>query len=167
VSIVRVTALGQQPTEGSIEQIPLAGDGRTAPASAYVVDFHITGDASGGFVHMSVTKDPRYQHLVQLLSLESDSATAVLYRFDLFRTDLVAFHQIGTTDTITLASTLVNVVWTPPAIIAPSKWAGRMVNGDGDLHKFKCIVYNFDIEAMLKTPLPILFASLPRAASVN
>lgn len=40
--------LPNQPALGSVEYIPLGGDGWRSPQSAFLIDFQKTGDASGG-----------------------------------------------------------------------------------------------------------------------
>jgi len=170
VSITETITLPNQPAVGTLEYIPLAGDGLAAPQSAFFLDHQITGDASGGFIRWQVHRDGRFSHLLQFMSAESDSITAISYRFDIFRganaSTAQAFHNVGTTGLSSVSgNVLAAQIWTPPAVIDPVKFELKLPNADGEEHKFKMLIYNFKVDASKRVPLNILFQSLIRSAS--
>lgn len=166
MALLEEITLPGQPGAGVTNYIPLGGNGFIAPQSAFIIDFRKTGDATGGATRLVVNRDPRFEHIIQTLSIESDNAATQPYRFDLFVTNDTAFHHVGTTSVSAVLTRLYNVQqWSPPQVIAPVKWQAAMDNIDGDVLRFKCIVYNFNIRASELIPLSEIFAALPRSPS--
>lgn len=166
MSVVREFTLPAQPAAGEIQFVPLGGDGWIAPQSCYVGDVQATGTASGGHIHLQVLRDPRFEHIVQFLSLESSSITAIQFRFDFFRTLDVAIHNVGTSQiAVPSGRVLACQIWSPPPLVDPVKWAGSTDNVDTELVKFKFVAYNFNIRASEKVPLGVMYQSLPRSAT--
>lgn len=170
MSIFQSVVLPSQPVAGSLEYIPLGGDGLTAPQSAWFMDMQITGDATGGAIRAVVLRDDRFEHILQFMSVETDSATAVSYRMDIFRgakaSSAQAFHNVGTTQLSSVTGhVLACQLWTPPAVIGPVQFEAKVPNVDTELFKFKLLIYNFQVDASKRVPLNILFQCLIRAAS--
>ncbi len=170
MTIAETLVLPAQPALGSTEFIPLGGNGYTAPQSAFLVDMQVLGDASGGNISTRIDRDPRFEHLISLMQVESNNTAAVGYLFNLTRSvigTVGTLHQVGTTilDGIT-DITLSSALWTPPPMIEPFLWQMFTENVDTFTVKFKCLVYNFQIDASQKIPLSTLLASVPRASSV-
>lgn len=165
MAITEEITLPNQPAVGSVEYIPLGGDGWVSPRSAYLIDMRITGDVSGGRVTLTVNRDPRFEHIVSFIQLESDSATATEYIFNLHRAKVVA-HNTGAVKQVNLSSLdFTSIAWNPTPMIEPTKWSAIFNNVDAIEYKWMSLVYNYNIRASEKIPLGTLFASLPRTAS--
>ncbi len=170
MSVLQEITLPAQPAAGTLQYIPLGGDGWGSPQSAFFLNMVITGDATGGFTRWRINRDPRFEHILQFMSIESTSATAIAYNFDIFRgahaPTGVGVHQVGTTaHSAVSGNVLANQMWTPPPIIDPIKFECKVNNVDTQEDKFKILVYNFNIRASELVPINIMLASLPRAAS--
>lgn len=166
LTISETMTIPNQPNVGNLEYVPLGGNGWEAPQSAWMLDMHITGDASGGFLLFTVNRDDRFEHLVQFMSIEVIRATTIPYRFDLFRSNATEIHNFGETDLCDATGLeATGTIWTPPPMINPIKFATGTTNVDLELVRFKLLLYNFNIRASEKVPLSVLLASLPRAAS--
>lgn len=162
MSISETLTLPAQPSAGLSEYIPLGGDGWAAPQSAYMIDMQITGDASGGTITFIVLRDERFEQIVNFLQVDCGTVTAQEYSFGILRKSGITIHQIGVAPEIRGNS---NILWTPPTMIDPIRWEVRVDNRDTEVDKFRCLVYNFNIRASEKVPLPILVSSLPRSPS--
>lgn len=164
MAITEILTLPNQPAVGSVEYIPLGGNGFQAPQSAFMFDFRITGDASGGLVKWEVNRDERFEHIVSFLALESDAATAMDYILGIRRRAGTTFHNTGQSpDGSVLGQDFTTVLWTPPTMIDPITWIATTENQDTIDFKFKGIVYNFNIRASEIVPLGTLLASVPRS----
>jgi len=156
--------LPAQPAAGSNEYIPLGGDGWTAPQSAFMVDMQITGDASGGNSVLTIERDNRFEQIVSFLSIESVHTLALQFALGIRRIPGITIHHVGVAP-ITTAVSLTSVLWAPPAFIDPTGWEAVFPNIDTIVSRFRCLVYNFNIQASHKIPLNILLSSLPRSPS--
>lgn len=158
--------LPDQPAAGSVVFLPLGGNGFLAPHSAFSIDMQITGDASGGGIAFRINRDERFEHLIQSMMLQVDGSAAIQYKFEVFRENDSLFIN-GGTSSVTTASGGDGAyqLWTPPAMIDPSFWRLKVTNVDGVQVKFKCLIYNFNIEASKKIPLNVLLQNVPRSAS--
>ncbi len=167
MAITQTLTLPNQPPVGAVEYIPLGGNGWTAPQSAFAVDWRITGDVSGGATRWVLNRDPRFEHILQFMMIESDSATAITYRMDIFRgISAGAVHNVGTTAlSAVIGHVLASQMWVPPPIIDPNKFEAKIDNVSTEVGKFKLLIYNFNIRASEEMPLSMLLASLSRAAS--
>lgn len=166
MAITQNLNLPDQPAIGEVEYIPLAGNGKTSPRSAYLGNFQVVGDATGGLITLSVFRDPRFEHIVSFLSAEKLAVAAFGFRMSLGRAS-ISTHNIG----ITLASQVTgdavsSMIYAPVATIDAVHWQLRVENTDTVVTRFKFLVYNFDVAASLNVPLPVLLASLPRAPTV-
>lgn len=158
--------LPNQPAAGSAVYLPLGGNGFLAPHSAYSIDMQITGDASGGGIAFRIDRDERFEHLIQSMMLQVDGSAAIQYKFEVFRHADSIFINAGTSSATTAANADgAYQLWTPPAMIDPSFWRLKVTNVDGVQVKFKCLIYNFNIEASKKIPLNLLLQNVPRSAS--
>lgn len=165
MAITQEITLAAQPAVGTTELIPLGGNGWISPQSAFLVDFRVTGDATGGRITLTVNRDERFEHIVSMLQLESDSATATEYIFNLHRGKVVT-HNVGTQKAVNLSSLdFTSIAWNPTPMIAPTKWSAIFDNVDTIVSKWMILIYNFNIRASEMIPLSVLFQSLPRASA--
>ena len=71
--------LPEEPTIGSLEFVPLGGDGWIAPQSMYVGRTQSTGDASGGAHSITINADPRFTQICAVLEAEFEAAAAARF----------------------------------------------------------------------------------------
>lgn len=159
--------LPEEPTPGALEYIPLAGDGWIAPQSAWYGNLAVVGDATGGTASMLVNRDFRFSHVIQFLTPEVVINTAQPYKVSIGRSGLISIHLVGMLKVSTVSGDATSsLTISPPPMINPDHWLFLTDNEDGISHRFKFLVYNFNIQAPLKVPLPQLLGSLPRAGSL-
>lgn len=131
-------------------------------------DVQITGDASAGRVIWQIDRDPRFEHIVSFMSIESDNAAAIDYILGIKRKAGTTFHNVGKTNHSGITGNLIaSIIWSPPTMIDPIQWIATVDNTDTELYKFKGMVYNFNIRASERTSLAILLASIPRSPSTT
>lgn len=167
VSVSSTVTFPSQPTTGTLTFQPLGGNGFIAPHSQYLLSMSVAGDAGGGVVTLKANMDPRYAALIQLISAESSSAAqADGYRFAIAAKDSALFlTNVGLMQYSAWESGN-RITWNPGALMDPDYLNFTCVNQDAtEVYKLYAIVYNFDINAPQRVPLPQLFASLPRASS--
>lgn len=158
--------LPDQPAGGSIEYIPLGGNGFDSPRSAFYGSVNIVGDVSGGLITISVFADPRFEHVVAFLACDKLQEAAAGFRFSIGRAS-TSIQTEGVTKASGMSGDdFSSIVYAPVAMIDATHWALRMTNVDGVDTRFKFLVYNFNIQASLKVPLSVLLASLPRAPTI-
>lgn len=166
MAITELLTIPNQPNAGTLQYIALGGDGWVAPQSAWYMDMRITGDASGGRITATVSRDERFEHLVSFLRFQQASATAVDYIFELRRVAGIEIQQLGVAPVSGIGGvTLSTLLWSPPAVIDPVSWTLTVDNVDGELVRFGFMIYNFNIRASEKVPLDILLSSLIRSPS--
>lgn len=162
MSVIVEVTLPDQPASGDVTFVPLGGNGWSAPWSMFYFSIDVTGDVSGGIVRVDVNRDERFEHLVDFLEVQHIGSAGV-FRMDLFRDGESRAIATG----LTLAETTIATrLWSPPAIIDPDEWKMEMPNIDGEVSKFKGVVYNFRMGASHQIPLPTLLASVRRASSI-
>lgn len=161
-----VTLPEQPPTGSGIEYIPLGGNGFNAPKSAFYGNLQVTGDVSGGIVTMSVFRDPRFEHVVSFLACEKLQTDTAGFRMSIGRRAMSVHNEGSTIASAVTGDSFTGSIYAPVAMLDASVWQLRMENADGIVMRFKFLVFNFNIEASLRTPLPILLASLPRAPTL-
>ena len=160
--------LPAQPASGKSTYIPLGGNGFLAPHSAYYVsNFKVDGDASAGTATLSIYTDPRYACLCSLVQAEGLSAAAdAEYHFSLWgKNDEITLTQVGTSPVIAFEGVW-RRSWSPPPLMDFERVSVNLSNIDAtEDYRLSAVIYNFDIAAPHKIPLPQLFASLPRSPS--
>lgn len=159
--------LPNQPAEnGSIDFIPLGGNGLVAPHSAFYGSVNLVGNATGGLITITVNRDPRFEHVVAFLACDKLQEAAAGFRFSIGRPS-TTIHNEGVTKASGMSGDeFTSIIYAPVAMIDATHWVVRMTNVDTVEVRFKFLVYNFNIQASLKAPLPVLLASLPRAPTI-
>ncbi len=167
MSVVLEVTLPAQPASGTVEFLPLGGDGRTAPHSMFLVDIQGTGDATGNHLRLTINRDQRFEQLCSYMMLQNGSAAAVDYRMQVLTAGAARQINVGATKhaTIDVTFTVASIIWAPPAYMLGDQWQMATANVDTIVSRLKVLLYNFDIQASKKTPLPLLLASLPRSPS--
>lgn len=162
VSVGVTLTLPAQPTTGSVDYVPLGGDGWSSPQSMYLVDSKSTGDVSGGINTIDILRDQRFEQLIDFVMIQTDGG-AVTYRMDIFRRAQSRAIRIGASNA---EASISSALWSPPAVIDPDSWRVTIPNVDTEILTFKSTIYNFRITASEHVPLAILLASIRRASSV-
>lgn len=174
--------LPNQPTSGLLENVPLGGNGLTAPHSAQVVRVNLDGDASGGGSTIYVRMDPRFVSLVSYVNLRVDGVSADQpFRMELRCTTQDAVVVGGNGDHAAIAGfggTTVNMLWTPPPVLCgvpqgsiadgiPPYVRVDISNTNGATQVLSMRLYNFDVRAREITPVPALVSALSRSSTVT
>jgi len=152
LSVTSSFTLPAQPATGSAIQVPLGGDGFSAPHSAVVLrSITLAHDVSGGSAVMEVILDDRFCSLVSYQQMFIDQATELA---EVVRAEIVGATSPICRDNITLTpnATLSDTagIWYPPSWILPGT-ANRCilrytaVNVDGDTSHQNALIYQFDI----------------------
>ena len=166
MSVSEAFQLPAQPNNaGTVSLRPLGGDGLTAPQSMYIISVaELDGDASAGTATISITLDPQYESLVQVLQFQIVGvAAATDYRMRVrHQGGMSIFNQGQAPFSV---DTTARVAWNPSAIINADLIEFVTDNINGDTYRASAVVYNFRKQASELTPLSVLLASLPRAAS--
>ncbi len=164
--------LPSQPGVGSVSYLPLGGDGYTAPFAAYqIIQWEITGDASGGAVVFGASMDMRYTSLVGFVNshVQQQTAADADFRFHLSGDTFAeqAFSGTATKISGTIAGATVQKQWNPTPFIMPGgvpgsslpRIAARWLNVDGDVFELNALIYLFNIRVREVTPMgPLLWA---------
>ncbi len=172
MSVTEAITLPAQPVAGTVDYLPLGGDGFTAPFAAYnIIDFNLTGDASGGRVSNSVNMDMRYCSLVAYFSYAIQQATpAAANMRQVLTADSVAEQSLqGEVPAIdaAIAVRTVSQTWNPTPIVMPGAVSAqnlprifaRAVNVDGDDYFLNALIYLFNVRVREVTPMgPLLWA---------
>lgn len=181
MSVSESLILPQQPVSGTVIDQPLGGNGWTAPHSRHAVNVELASDASGGTNKILVHTDPRWSCVVSFMLLRianavADSAWAMHVVIGVF----TGFCQVnGTLDISQVpAGILPGALWTPPGFIGstgvldpvvgdPMNVQATINNVDTETLSLHAIVYNYEKDAMRKTPLDVLLASIPRGSNLT
>ncbi len=167
MSVSSAVTLPNQPTVGTVFEIPLGGDGFTAPRSVYAVEVTLTHDASGGNAGIIVTLDPRYTELVSYICCTLTSASTdptpcqfvVLQNGDDVWTNVVNCQLLGATAVGEVRPPGMLLVTTPGGI--PQAQVNQL-NVDGDTTKLNMRIYNFEREMIRKVPISLAMFAIPR-----
>jgi len=172
VSVTEEVTLPAQPVSGQTKFVALAGNGWSAPQSAYAFQCTITGDASGGEAALTVRPDPQYAAIVSYSGMQSfNNAAAIgqLYRVvngvETVVAQISPGHEVYGGINPSSAS-----VWSPPLMVLDPpgddpKIVLTMPNETGVTFAFCLRVYNFRKGVQNVTPLPVLVSALPRSVS--
>lgn len=166
MTVTTSVTLPAQPAAGSVSFLPLGGNGWLAPQSMFMVDIQLTGDVSGGVSQLDIFRDERFEMLIDFMMVQSDAAAVIEYRFDIFRQVQNRVMNCGSTVEDPVDAQSVRI-FSPPAVIDPDSLRVSVANVDGDVTKFKAMIYNFNIRASERVPLDILLASVRKSSSVT
>ena len=149
---------------GSLDYIPLGGNGIVAPHAAYgVKDFTVTADASGGKLAMIIKLDNRFCSLVswvevtnaQAISADEEVRMTVKGNLSPSQTLQGQLHADSSVlDNETLAAT-----WSPTPFLYPgggtdlAEIVVNMRNTNGDVMEVSALIYLFDIRARELAPI--------------
>ncbi len=167
-AVTETLVLPAQPVSGSVQRIPLGGDGFYAPQFAYQIKtFSLTGDATGTSLTHVVKMDERYCALIAYVTVRINQATAAAadVMFQVGGAGVPDFAEQGPVTEIsaTVNSGTIRKTWVPPPIILP--YGGeptltmKVLNVDTDVVQLHAQIYAFDARVRELTPMgPLLWA---------
>lgn len=170
MSVSGTVALPDQPTaltSGSVEYVPLGGDGFTSPKFAYnLLSGALAMDASGGTATITVTMDPRVCSLVSYATGQIMQATAADTEFLFSVSNRVPLQVLqGDTTSTVLSTSEIGVTWRPQPVVLPGGGAVRpqlffrVPNTDGDTVRLHAMIFCYNIRVRELTPMgPLLWA---------
>jgi len=161
VAVLQQVILPAQPTNGTVEYVPLGGDGYTAPHGAYLVkSMELAGDASAGKAQNAVIMDARFCSLLSYATLQIVQATPADADFRMvFGTSIDQGAETATATT--LSTVTVSRTWRPVPLIQPGGGAAPTLfilaeNVNGDDYFLDALIYVFNIRAREIGPLGYL-----------
>lgn len=169
ISVSEILTLPAQPVSGTLERIPLGGDGFTAPIAAYVIqDFALTGDAGGNNVSHHVAMDERFCSLVAYMSIRNVQATEldadVLMQVGGPRNPILTRQELVVATDSNISTTTIATTWNPTPYMLPGGGAlsncnTRVLNVLGDVVSLDVLIYLFNISVREKTAMgPLLWS---------
>ncbi len=169
VAVTETVVLPAQPAAGTVEFVPLGGDGLSAPRAAYAVKgFLLTGDVSGGQIQTQVTMDDRYTSIVSYVSFNMSQATSADVDFNIAisgaRTPQMTDSGVAVAISSTIDAVEVRHTWLPPPQLLPGGTEiafvrTKVLNVDSDVLRSEMWIYLFNIDVRQKTPMgPLLWA---------
>lgn len=168
LSVSTAVQLPDQPGDlGSVELVPLGGNGFLSPHSMYVLrNVGVTGDASGGTAEVAINCDVRYTCLFATVNPDMVGAAAdVLVRMGL--SDVAGSGIVTVNATMLLGvDNVARVLWSPSPFFGAAQIKVRAPNVDGDDLRVSGVLYNFDKRAPEVVPMAQLVASLPRSGTL-
>ncbi len=170
MSVASAFTLPAQPALGLVTLSPLGGDGNQAPKSRFeVFNFRVAGDASAGTYSLTITLDPVYESLMMQLAVSHTAAADSEVAFQIVSRN-AAGVALQALDCHTLAElgpgARVRALWCPPPLINATEVSVTGINvGVAEVYQLNVTVLNFNKRASERTPLNILYASLPRGTS--
>lgn len=170
MAVAATVQLGDQPGTGRIRQIPLGGNGKTAPISMYEVQVALANDASGDESTITVNRDPRYTSICTLIGgTVTVPAAGIEMLFEMQDTENAGPISRGFANAVPIASVggTSIAVWNPPPIMTMTTWRMITANVDGDTAAFQAWFYNFDRRILELTPMYQILANLPRSGSMD
>ncbi len=161
--------LPAQPTVGTVDYVPLGGDGLTAPFAAYNVKaMSDTGDATGGAANLTVRMDPKFCSLISYckggVNQTSSADADFRFRITADKHATAALSGVMTAISATVNGNTVQRTWFPPGILLPGGDKNALLgmsflNVDTDLYQLDLLVYLFNIRVRELTPMgPLMFA---------
>lgn len=168
MSIVQAWSLPDQPPTGAVRLVGLSGDGFTSPRSMYLINATDVGDASGGAITFTMTMDPRFISVVSLAGfVVTGGAALVEFRLTVEgRTGNVSVAS-GDSKFTDIIAGIAEASWVPPPLVDVQTMIWQIANTDTLPYLVNGTVFLFDREAMNRVPLSVIYASLPRVASVT
>lgn len=177
MTVTSKVELPAQPDSGTVQYVPLGGDGVSAPHGQYVVNVANLGDATGGNNLIYVRPDPRWVTLVQFMQGKVTGAAAdVNVRFSITGVGNILVGHNAVLANVDLAPTSIENMgmWVPPMWLIETPGGGLAnldrpflslvgANVDGDTNTLTAFMFVFDRRVRELTPTSVILASLPRA----
>jgi len=160
--------LPDQPAAGLVTWLPLGGDGFTAPHSAYLLGrVALANDAGGGLAVTTITLDPRYESIVSQVMFQKDSvAAATLFMLEVATANADYIDRIRSSADNAVGDAINSAAWSPAPFLKAATLTLTTPNTDTETNYLDALIYNFNKEASQVSPLNVLLACLPRAASL-
>ncbi len=170
MSVSATITLPEQPAVGSIAYVPLGGDGYAAPFAMYQLNsVGVVNDATSGTAQLFINMDPQFQAVIQNMVFDIASAAAdkelvcsISDRTGLY-TDFA--QVIALLPSITGISNA-RASWCPVPLFDVGQINGIVANVDTETLSISGQILLFNRRATEIVPLPLLLASLSRAASM-
>lgn len=156
-------ALPATPSSGTLDRVPLGGDGFHAPIAAYSIKaMSVTGDVSGGAASLRIEMDPRFCSLISFAAIQIAQGTSA--DADLrWLINGATIPSIVTTPTANAVASGVSAfevgaMLNPNPVVIPGGPEGAALsvfaaNVDADVYYIDAYIYLFDILAREKTPM--------------
>lgn len=175
MSVAEDWTLPAQPTIGTVNYVPLGGDGFQAPFAAYnVMGAAIVGDAGGGSARVTCRMDDRFCSLVAFFTGQNAQDTPADGEFRFFLAADQIPQQVNQGDLTALAagvdshSLAHTMVPTPIVLPGGSRGPGvgadpridvRFLNALADVVSMDALIYLFNIRVREVMPMgPLLWA---------
>ncbi len=173
MSVTSTVTLPAQPTDGTVDYVPLGGNGFNAPLAAYSVVSHaVTGDAGGGFAQLEVVMDDRFTSLIayatlqnaQVASADADMRMVIAGSTGQNNVPLQVLTQPVVAISATVNANTLGLTWNPTPIVMPGgqrvgRLLAQMLNVLSDVYRLSMLVYIFDIRVRELTPMgPLLWS---------
>lgn len=173
MAVTEAFTLPAPPTTGSVEYLPLGGDGFSAPFAAYnVINAQVSGDASAGRASITCNMDSRYCALVAYASVAIEQGTSADADVKVFLAGESfaeqTFQAPVESISATIASRTVTKTWNPTPFVLPGarlqdatqpRLDFRALNVDGDEFFLSALIYLFNVRVRELTPMgPLLWA---------
>lgn len=157
----------------TVELVPLAGNGYTAPHSYYAFDLQAEGASGGGSLTIQFRFDERYTSILPYITVRTSSIAANVNASFIVASTAVDRVVKPVVLVFTDAINSADVTYEPPPIVIPGRpregstmttpWARvRTANVDTEDYALFGRIYNFKIDALKIVPLPVLLSTLPR-----
>lgn len=176
MAVALTVQLPEQPATGSVEEVPLAGDGIVSPHSETHVHMVLEADATAGLLVITIQLDPRWSCLLNYCNWQCASLAdrkGCSWRIqagpDFF---LGANMDLGTGPNFSAVGSDNNSIWCPPPqmLFVPgmTSWAPNIVfttdNTDTEDVELFVLIYNFRKDAPKRIPVTVLNSALPRGS---
>ncbi len=169
----------QQPAEGtgadaltgSLELVPLGGDGISAPLIMWEVAATLAHDASGGNATINVRFDNRFLSLVTLANMRKSSAAgAIECSWEMATRGPVEapiFRAFQNAVPLNSLQSFNISVWNPPPLMNMDRLTVIVPNVTGDSMQLVATIYSFNINVLQRTPMYQILANLPRGGTLD
>jgi len=170
MSVSTVLVLPAQPASGSVSYVPLGGDGFRAPFAMYQLNsVGVVNDASGGTAQIFVDMDPQFQAVCQNMVFDIASAAADKELICAISDRSLLYSDIA--QVIALLPSITGISnarasWCPVPLFDLGRINGVVANVDTETLSISAQILLFNRRATEVVPLPVLLASLSRAASM-
>lgn len=169
ISVTATFTMPDQPAAGTLDRIPLGGDGFTAPLAAYSIQGNRgTGDAGGGALFVQAIMDQRFVSLVAYATLQLQQATPgdVDIRMSIggLRQPAQLLQEPIVATSSTMSAQTITKTWTPTPYLLPGGGVQpdllfTVANVLADVLSMDALIYLFDIRVRELTPTgPLLWA---------
>ncbi len=169
VAVNITVALPATPATGTLDRVPMGGDGFYAPQAAYSIKtMSVTGDVSGGAASLRIEMDERFCALVGFAAVQIAQGTAADADVRWLINGNTIASVVSTPTLNSVASTVtsfeVGSTFVPPPILIPggpeaAALSVFLVNVDADVFYLDAYIYLFNLRARELTPMgPLLWA---------